>query len=88
MDSIHDKHDKEVERLKKKYPDLKHLWFGVDAGGRYFTRRGYLEIEEPMIVGAKRFACATTLAVIAALEKIERRACKTREDLLKEYEDG
>ncbi len=84
MNSIHIKHDEEVTRLKKKYPCLKHLWFGI-ACGCYFARMGYLEIEEEMAVNAKNEASVTTLAVINALEKIEQRACETREALLKEY---
>ncbi len=81
MDSIHDKHDKEVETLKGLYPDLEHLSFYL-AAGCYVCRRGYLSIETTMTVNAKDSASSTYTEVIKALEEIETRARETRETML------
>ena len=83
MNSIHDKHDKEVKRLKEAYPALR-LWFGV-AAGCFISRTGYVELCEEVTINAKSEASATTLAVINALEKIELSAGEMIGALLKEY---
>ncbi len=82
--SMYTKHDEEVERLKKKYPNLSSLCWFVNCNCP-FSGVIYVGIEEKTNINVRCEVSATTLSVINALEQIELRACETRETLLKEY---